>query len=211
MDFYFALFAQQKRSLLSLEISLTGGERERVAHLNFQAKFSLGAFEMGEIEESSSPFPKNFPSQFPSSPLSILGGTMEGGRKVGTRESRTRGRVKRTPRLAPVNGLLSMCRRGRGRRRGLLTKKGGRAGRRRLRNWGQRRKKEKGADFLYTTEFVRGSACSTLSPSLPIPLSITSTPFLFRRRVGGGGKKDSNFQPSLLPCSSPFFFPLSLE
>ncbi len=207
MDFYFALFAQQKRSLLPLEISLTGGERERVAHLNFQAKFSLGAFEMGEIEESSSPFPKNFPSQFPSSPLSILGGTMEGGRKVGTRESRTRGRVKRTPRLAPVNGLLSMCRRGR--RRGLLTKKGGRAGRRRLRNWGQRRKKEKGADFLYTTEFVRGSACSTLSPSLPIPLSITSTPFLFRGRAweAEGKKTQISSPPSFrvpLPSSSPF-------
>ncbi len=206
MDFYFALFAQQKRSLLSLEISLTGGERERVAHLNFQAKFSLGAFEMGEIEESSSPFPKNFPSQFPSSPLSILGGTMEGGRKVGTRESRTRGRVKRTPRLAPVNGLLSMCRRGR--RRGLLTKKGGRAGRRRLRNWGQRRKKEKGADFLYT---IRNLYEAQLVPSpllCPSPYQLPLHPFSFVEGWEAEEKKTQISSPPSfrvpLPSSSPF-------
>ena len=128
---------------------------------------------------------------------------------MGTRESRTRGRVKRTPRLAPVNGLLKhVYRRGRRRRRGLLTKKGGRAGRRRLRNWGQRRKKEKGADFLYTIRNLYEAQLVVPSPLLcPSPYQLPLHPFSFVEGWEAEGKKDSNFQPSLLPCSSPLLLP----
>ncbi len=169
---------------------------------------------MGEIEESSSPFPKKL-----SLPISLVAfvhpGGDDGGRKVGTRESRTRGRVKRTPRLAPVNGLLSMCRRGR--RRGLLTKKGGRAGRRRLRNWGQRRKKEKGADFLYTIRNLYEA--QLVVPSLllcPSPYQLPLHPFSFVEGWEAEGKKTQISSPPSFrvppPSSSPFPWsnPLSL-